>query len=263
MNIGVIGCGVVGGALADWIEKDTFHSVHRYDPPKGFNDDLRNCEAFFVAVPVPTAANDYQIEDMLVHAIAHARASNCEAPIFIRSSVLPGTADKYKCISMPEFLTERRAQTDMECLPVLVGKDGESIVREIFDDRPIIAVSNREAELAKYVHNTFGAMKVTFFNNIFNLCHVDDLSYENVLKAARLTGFIEKTHTQVPGPDGKFGYGGTCFPKDVKAFIRYVDQKIGGSALIEAIDEDNQYYREDFAVHNFEETETKKSCELL
>lgn len=273
MKIGVIGCGVVGGTLADWLE-NAKHEVFKFDPGLNLAQDLRGCEAIFVCVPVPTDSNGKQNEKVLIESIALARAANCEAKVFIRSSVLPGTSDKYGCISMPEFLTERQAKEDMSCLPILVGEEGWSIARLIFPDRPLVVMKNKECELAKYVHNVFGAMKVTYFNIVKHLCSDLNLSYAEVLKGASMTGFIEKTHTQVPGPDGQHGYGGKCFPKDVRAFAAFVDKAIGESPLITAIDWENDYYRNYFLDSNsktlyadagviLDKEKADRLCELL
>ena len=81
-----------------------------------------------------------------------------------------------------------------------------------------MTMSSEEACLAKYAHNVFGCLKVTYFNCIHGLCKQHKLDYNNVLSGILVSGYINDTHTQVPGPDGKFGYGGKCFPKDIEAF---------------------------------------------
>ena len=80
-----------------------------------------------------------------------------------------------------------------------------------------------EAEITKYAHNVFGALKVTYFNGIFELCKKVEANYRKVQQGILLSGYINPPHTQVPGPDGKLGYGGKCFPKDVNAFTRYCE----------------------------------------
>ena len=79
-------------------------------------------------------------------------------------------------------------------------------------------MSSEEAEITKYAHNVFGALKVTYFNGIYDICKKNNLDYDKVREGVLLSGYINAPHTQVPGPDGKFGYGGKCFPKDVNAF---------------------------------------------
>jgi UDPglucose 6-dehydrogenase len=150
------------------------------------------------------------------------RARQFTDKIFIRSTVLPGTNDRLRTISMPEFLTERKAYMDMCSLPILLGKVEPAFAKEIFPNKQIFFMSNAEAELAKFVHNCFGAMKVTYFNAIAELCERLDLDFRNVKTGSSLTGYIEPMHTTVPGPDGLYGYGGKCFPENVRAIAGWL-----------------------------------------
>lgn len=92
------------------------------------------------------------------------------------------------------------------------------LLKKIFPGKDYIVTSSYEASLAKYAHNTFGALKVTYFNCVKELCDKKQLSFEKVRNGILLSENINSEHTCVPGPDGKLGYGGKCFPKDVKAF---------------------------------------------
>ena len=103
-------------------------------------------------------------------------------------------------------------------------------------------MSNLEAEITKYSHNVFGALKVTYFNGIYKLCEKYGCNYKNVQNGTLISGYINKPHTDVPGPDGKFGYGGKCFPKDVNAFSEFV-QNTDLNRLLEVVKEINNNYR--------------------
>lgn len=81
-------------------------------------------------------------------------------------------------------------------------------------------MTSEEAELVKYAHNVFGALKVTYFNCIYDLCRRMGMDYARVRSGILGSTYINDVHTMVPGPDGKFGYGGKCFPKDVNAMER-------------------------------------------
>lgn len=222
MIIGLIGVGVVGGTLKKWFNENTDHKLKLYDPGKGLLDDLKGIDACFISVPV--TANGYgQNQEILSQAVKVAKAHT--EHVFIRSTVLPGTCDHYKCYSMPEFLTERRSYEDMCNLPLLFGDAPKGLVEEIFKNKEKIFVSNKEAELAKFTHNCFGAMKVTYFNIINSICQTSKCDYKNVLMASMLTGFIEKEHTSVPGHDGKYGYGGKCFPENIEAFKGFLSKE--------------------------------------
>jgi len=103
-------------------------------------------------------------------------------------------------------------------------------------------MTSEEAELAKYAHNVFGALKVTYFNCLYDLCQQLGFSYQNVLDGVLASEYINETHTAVPGPDGMFGYGGKCFPKDVKAAAaKYKDTPFG--RLIAPLEEINSVFR--------------------
>lgn len=148
-------------------------------------------------------------------------------PIFIRTTVLPGTCDKLakefnkKIYFMPEFLTERTASLDFTSQPMIFTGEID-LLQTIFKNKKYICMSNIEAEVTKYAHNVFGALKVTYFNEIYNICKMLNCNYENVHRGTLLSGYINDTHTYVPGPDGKLGYGGKCFPKDIEAFSGFV-----------------------------------------
>ena len=223
MEIGIIGLGTVGWALAKWLETHTDHLIRGVDPAKKINDPLDKCEAIFICIPVRPSqyGQDTKVlEDVVAEAKKHT------ANVFIRSTVLPGTSDRLGCTAIPEFLTARRAHEDMEKLPILVGDCDIELVQYMFPEKEIVQVSNTEAELAKYAHNCFGALKVTYFNIIKETADRLGADFEKVKQGAFLTGFIEKEHTQVPGPDGKKGYGGACFPENVASLQGFYANKL-------------------------------------
>lgn len=206
------------------------HDVKCVDPAKGYNDDLTGVQAVFICIPVPT--KDDRKQDL--SSVEQIIEKHYDIPIFVRSTVLPGTCDylskEYgmQVIAMPEFLTHWRSQVDFDTHPIVTGPS--NLPREIFFGKEIIQMSNTEAEMAKYAHNCFGATKIGYFNIIKELCDDLGINYGNVLRGASITKFIEPTHTQVPGPDGKYGYGGACLPKDLKAFIGFSSAWTEGGA---------------------------------
>ena len=118
---------------------------------------------------------------------------------------------------MPEFLTERTHIEDFERQPMVFTGEVDLLSR-IFKGKRFVRMSSLEAEITKYAHNVFGAYKVTYFNAVCDYCKRMGADWANVHSGMLLSGYINDTHTYVPGPDGKFGYGGKCFPKDVNAF---------------------------------------------
>lgn len=238
MRVGIAGIGVVGGALARWFKRHTSHQLALYDPGKGRMDDLHDTDALFICVPVPTVdrEQDLSIVEKILQDFGFPRLR-----IFIRSSVLPGTCDrlaeKYglQVYAMPEFLTERFADRDQDDLDILCGAtdrtDQHVFLNKLFDSgldlhppKSFTIMSNIEAELAKYMHNGNGTIKVHFNNLIAQLAQKLGADYAKVRQGALMSGHVNPTHTLVPGPDGLPGYGGTCFPKDMDALIGLMNQ---------------------------------------
>lgn len=215
MQVGIIGVGIVGGTLKRWLDENTNHELKLYDPPKGLFGEMHGCDAVFVSVPVHSWAGGQDLS-LMKESVDRVKYSN--AKVFIRSSVLPGTNDSLGTIAMPEFLTARRAYEDMSNLSLVFGDVDKFFIDEIFPKKEKIIVSNCEAEMAKFTHNCFGATKVTYFNIIKKLAEKHECDYDNVIRAAKITGFLGNEHMQVPGHDGSYGYGGTCFGPNMKAF---------------------------------------------
>lgn len=225
INVGIVGCGVIGGALIDWLERNNKNvKILKVDPNKGFNDSLQNTDIIFISIHIITKQDGTQDLSVLEEIIQ----KSPNVPIFIRTTLLPGTCNalskKYnKDINfMPEFLTERTAIADFNNQS-MIFTNHYKLLKKIFIGKEYLEMTTLEAEITKYAHNVFGALKVTYFNGINELCNKLGATYENVRQGCLLSGYINSPHTSVPGPDGKSGYGGKCFPKDVNAFIDFVE----------------------------------------
>lgn len=220
INVGIIGCGFVGGALKDWLEHNNPDcKIFISDPPKGYNDDLSGIDVAFLQIHVPTEEDGTQDLRLMKEIISKLP----DVPVFVRTTILPGSSETlsnetgHRVYYMPEFLTERTFIEDFRTQPMIFTGEYELLER-IFKGKKFITMTPLEAELTKYMHNVFGAYKVTYFNACREYCEQQGVDWETVHKGMLLSGYINDTHTYVPGPDGKFGYGGKCFPKDVNAF---------------------------------------------
>lgn len=100
----------------------------------------------------------------------------------------------------------------------------EDMYNKFFTSSKIVISSSKEAEMLKYYLNCFLAVKVSFANEIYQLCSKLNISYENLIKMVKLDSRIGKTHLDVPGPDGSFGFGGSCFPKDISALLSLFEE---------------------------------------
>lgn len=219
-NIGIVGYGVIGSALGEWIkENNPSCTLLISDPPKNLNDNLDSCDIIFISIHIPTENDGTQNLEELENILK--KLPN--VPIYIRTTLLPGTCDKLslklnkQIFFMPEFLTERTALEDFK-KQSMIFTGNINLLKEIFPNKIYVEMNNIEAEITKYAHNVFGAVKVTYFNGIYDICQKLGIDFQNVQKGVLLSGYINETHTFVPGPDGKLGYGGKCFPKDVNAF---------------------------------------------
>ena len=246
INVAVVGCGIIGGALITWCEEHNSNvKILKIDPYKGYNDDINEADVIFISIHIPTEIDGTQDLTSLEEIILKAP----RVPIFIRTTLLPGTCSmlskKYnKDVNfMPEFLTERTAVHDFDRQPMIFSNH-EELLKKIFVGKEYACMTTLEAEITKYAHNVFGALKVTYFNGINELCNKLGANYNVVQQGCLLSGYINKPHTDVPGPDGKFGYGGKCFPKDVNAFLEFTEgtklQKI-----IALLPQMNEFYRID------------------
>tara|TARA_B100001778_G_scaffold235278_1_gene196134 strand:+ start:4552 stop:5379 length:828 start_codon:yes stop_codon:yes gene_type:complete len=236
-NVGIIGNGFVGEAQAFAFAPVSNVLIYDIDPLKANAtlDQVHKCDIIFVCVPTPMNANGSQDLTYINKVFDNAK----EDPIYvIKSTVLPGTTNsiqynypEIKVIFSPEFLSERTAKLDMltQARIILGGKkELTNVVKELFNirfmNRNIIETDSVTAELVKYMNNTFFATKVSILNE-FKL--ISDKVGANWVDA--LNGFVSDSrvgdsHVHVPGPDGKLGYGGTCFPKDVNAFIIFAKE---------------------------------------
>ena len=242
--IGIVGLGVIGGVMKKWLETHNPDcSFLISDPPKGYNDDLTGADVIFISIHIPTEDNGTQDLTLLKDIIKNLP----DKPIFIRTTLLPGTCDRLcaefnkRIHFMPEFLTERTAYEDFCSQPMIFTGEVE-LLKAIFVNKPFVTMSNMEAEITKYSHNVFGAVKVTYFNGIYQLCQKYNCDYKKVQEGTLISGYINRPHTDVPGPDGKFGYGGKCFPKDVNAFCEFV-KNTDLNKLLDIVKETNDNYR--------------------
>jgi UDPglucose 6-dehydrogenase len=232
MKVGIIGNGFVGEAQAFAFSPTYEIKIYDVDPLKSINtlDEVHNCEVVFVCVPSPMNEDGSQnltyIEDVFDNADP--------GPVYvIKSTVIPGTTrllqEKYKDLSIvfsPEFLTQRTAKLDMMTQArVIFGGDDittgalEKFYSKRFKNRNYIHTDPTTAELIKYMNNTFFATKVSFMNEFKILANKLGVDWETAVWGFASDHRLGDSHLDVPGPDGKLGFGGTCFPKDINAII--------------------------------------------
>ena len=202
-----------------------------------FEKTVNQSEIVFVAVGTPSRRGDGKADLTYVFQAAR-RIANCMTPrtvVVIKSTVVVGTNRKVKeiiqaerpnldfsIVSNPEFLREGSAIEDfMRPDRIIVGAEDDrsrEILARIYDplsirETPIVMTTPENAELIKYAANSYLAMKVTFINEIANLCEKTNCDVQKVASAIGLDNRINSSFLNA-GP----GFGGSCFPKDTVAF---------------------------------------------
>jgi UDPglucose 6-dehydrogenase len=258
-TIGVIGRGFVGKATALTLGKADvlFYDVKpELCVPAGLTlkDMLDRCTVIFVCVPTPMNHDGsccLSIVDSVYDDLVATGWNPNKTIVVLRSTVPPGTSDKYSFCFMPEFLTEANWESDARSasklfvgIPTCFGTEEARCIEHdlvnvlenswatyhcdsCWQPKPgkVIVGRAMDFELHKMFCNCFLATKVAFCNEVYRLCEKLDEEYDTSSTYSRLTDALKEddrigiTHLAVPGPDGKFGFGGTCFPKDINSFL--------------------------------------------
>ena len=239
IHIGIIGNGFVGKAMQVF-KKSGRIRVTAYDVcsdnciPLGTTfEDILTCDIIFISVPTPMNKDGSCFTDIVKETITDIRNKSYKGEIVLRSTVPPGTCDKLQCNFMPEFLTEANARNDfIENKNWIFGIDEDTTNTAIFESLIKIAkednciqfdkctfMKRRETEMTKMMRNIYLACKVGICNELEEWCNHLGVSYDTVREVAFSDDRIGLSHTMVPGSDGKRGFGGTCFPKDISSAI--------------------------------------------
>ena len=247
MNIGIIGQGFVGNAVYQKFKN--YYDVLTYDLDESksnsnVNEIIYKCENIFVCLPTPMnrdgSCNINIVEQVLAGIDLTTDNLETERNIIIKSTIPPGTTAKWNLlfeslniVFNPEFLTERNAIKDYENQNrIILGgvrpatTELKRVFSKVFPKAHIIKTDSTHAEMVKYLTNTFLSVKVSFANEIFQLCDRLNIDYDKVVEYATYDERLGKSHWNVPGHDGDFGFGGHCFPKDLKALL-YLTEKLG------------------------------------
>lgn len=248
MKITVAGYGFVGKAYSILLE--SVHDVIVYDPPKNMTD-FGSPEAVLICVATPQGDDGtcymghvFEVMDLI----------NDGVPVLIKSTIsLEGWKEllkrypKHKISFSPEFLRQKSAVLDvLTSNDMLIGGESQGFWQSIFvsakESLSVIHFTPEELILAKYFRNSFLATKVSFFNQINDLCEKADLDYENVRQAIAFDERIGESHTYV---SEEKGFGGHCFPKDTSAILETA-KNLGYSlsVLQEAVEYNKRIRRE-------------------
>ena len=238
MKIAIIGHGFVGKAV-DYGFNNPDVEKFIIDPKGGWDISVLQDEDIsfsFVCVPTPMGV-DGKINSSIVEDTVDYLKHNVTGIIIVKSTITPDIIDKIisgeygnRVVYNPEFLTEKAANEDFvnPSLHVFGGdKDTTKQVQALYEDYssckpcPVYHMTAKEASFVKYGINSYLASKVLWFNQFYDIVENHGANYNTVINAMTTDSRVGKSHTSVPGYDGKRGFGGACFPKDTSAFLEF------------------------------------------
>ena len=242
-KIGIIGVGYVGGAIKNAMDGGWPDQLVLVDPAKGYSNtiaDLKDCSGVFVCVPSPQGDDGSCDTRILEDVLKQLKAINYTGVIISKCTAPPVVYERLNeafpnLIHAPEFLTAANADRDyVNGKFAIVGgsvlayqREAERIIRigQQALGENVMYCSIGEASLAKYTINSFMSTKVIFMNELHQLAGAMNLNYDKIAEMVKMDGRIGNSHMQVPGPDGQFGFGGACFPKDTSALLKIAEQQ--------------------------------------
>ena len=217
-------------------------------------EGIDGASAIFIAVGTPSRRGDGHADLTFVHAVAREVGEHLsgEAVIVTKSTVPVGTGDeveriirdtgtphRFSVVSNPEFLREGAAIGDFKRPDrIVIGAEddfGQEIMREVYrplflNESPILFTSRRTSELIKYAANAFLATKITFINEMADLCEKVGANVQDVARGIGMDNRIGSKFLHA-GP----GYGGSCFPKDTLALLKTAEDYDSPTRIVEAV----------------------------
>ena len=239
-KIAVIGLGFVGGTIhKSLLDKPDLECIG-IDPAKGFDvpySTIKDAVGIFVCVPSPMNTDGSADVSILKNVLKDLKSINYQGVIISKVTAPPDVYASLQyefpnLVHSPEFLTAANAYHDyINGSFAIIGGDNKEYVniadRLIHVSQPylkkVMHCSIKEASLTKYAINSFLATKVLFMNEMATLSNATGCDWNNIKDLMQLDQRVGQSHMQVPGPDGHYGFGGYCFPKDTRALLFYAD----------------------------------------
>lgn len=273
ITLAIIGIGFVGGAMyQSFTEKikdlnlHTKYKVIQYDKFKliGSLTDCLKADIIFTALPTQYSctANTYD-NTPTYEVVQELHDFNFKGLLVIKSTVLPEFTEelqgRYPDISFvhnPEFLTARTAYEDFHHQKNIVLGHSSScntdylnalstFYSNLYPNAVLNLCTSTESECVKLFCNTFYAVKIQYFNELYQTATALNVNYQKVVNIMLDNGWINPMHTSVPGPDGQLSYGGLCFTKDTLALLSHMKKTHNFYSVLEACVNERNRMRSD------------------
>ena len=236
MKLGIVGQGFVGNAVYQKFKK--YYDVRVFDlnPMKRNTsfEDVARCDYVFICLPTPMNPDGSCNTDIVEGVIKQIDEMGETKGIIVKSTIPPMSTEKWNEKYKTNIVLGGPRPTTTEL---------KQIFSKVFPKAHIIKTNSTYAEMVKYVTNTFLSVKVSFANEIYQLCEKVGADYDKVIEYAILDKRLGDSHWGVPGHDGDFGFGGHCFPKDLSALL-YLTKELGTvSNVLEATQKTNSEIR--------------------
>lgn len=260
MKIGIIGVGFVGGAMKKVFEEKNIE-VFAYDKYKKYDAIEEVCKSDIIFLCLPTLFIEECGYDKkpIYETCDYLEEMQYKGSVVVKSTVEPGTVKKlnkrysFDIYHNPEFLTARTAYEDFKNQThIVIGVDLKKESLNVYNfykkhwpNAKISICKTEESEAMKLFCNNFYSMKIMIFNEFYDLCKKQNLDYNIITELMLKNEWINKMHTEVPGPDGKLGYGGACFIKDTNALLEHT-KRIGSlNSILNSCIKERNLLRED------------------
>jgi UDPglucose 6-dehydrogenase len=259
-QLGIVGLGFVGTAVETGFMKNLpgaeIRTHDKFKDTESLASVVDNSSIIFLCLPTPMNEDRSCNTSIMEEVVENINRLDKNKTLVIKSTVPPGTTERLAAkhpeqtiVFNPEFLTERNfindfLEQDRIFLGVTPGyKEGHvkalvDLYRDFCKNQEspgnVFVVDSKAAEMLKYTTNCFLAAKVSFFNEIYDICQALKVDFGSVVELLKMDKRIGKSHMSVPGFDGKRGWGGSCFPKDLNALVSLAEDLDVDALMLES-----------------------------
>lgn len=253
-TIGIIGyMGMVGGTTYRYFKDQNFPVVgyDLRDSNSNLKETLKS-DFIFICVPTPFNWDNHQYNDSIVRQVLEEIPDN--KTVIIKSTIQIGSTDQFqkdfpklKILFNPEFLSEATCDEDFRHPDrqfigyTTVSKDEAQKVLNILPTASGCGqtMPAKQAELLKYINNMHGSLAVMEFNHYYEVCQKENIDYDSTIKAATASKYLNPYYTTIWHKDYR-GFGGKCFPKDINAWLQYLQKNKIDDTLFKAVRDMNR-----------------------